>query len=1093
MKRKILIITLAAIMAITVAFALSGCSFIENLLGKGFSDKSSMAAPTGLRLEERTLTWSSVKDATQYEVEYVVNGKSSSETVMTNSFTFPEDAYGEISVKVKAKNASESSSYSVEVKDTLYVTLVLDLSAANISVNGDEATLSFPAVTNASSYSARIKEAAGEWTETQSATPSFTISSYKKNYSYYFQITAVGEGYFKTSAAVNYVVDAEPDFTDADTVDVDLSSDTKAVFAAQGAQRVKINDVAVPTEYVAIKSNEVEVAYEYLNSLDLGVAEVCVFDESSVMCYYLDLDDSRAPVITFDGYVKDGESAKGKVENYHNVFSNVSKNGATVSSTFYYFENGDLYFKGSYLDGLLEGTQIFSYNYTRGNTSSSVSFSIAVSTAVAELKTTRYVYTGDDVSLKISTHGDTITNVKNNGSFLSKGTDYTVDKNSLVIKASYLAAHGEPTFTIYSIKGLSQEITVTQQLNGFVPAKTVYDFDKNDDSNLTVSGVLHNNSFAIYGEGITNSDYGISGGNVTILYSFLDSLGSGNKRFMVECEGYYSYFTVNIFDADAAPYEIKFNFDIDSNAYLTFVCDCGSNDHVYSIDGGSNKGCVSPQKIDSLLRTVDHSVVVKCNATGNESYYDFDGVPGEALTYMNTRVTAMGKSQDLFVDSVEELAFIIKYCATADVALTYEEEYPFGKASITCYYSDAFKAYTKNNDGYLRKALTLSDVNGIKVGLSGLGNEYTVSVGFSSRPEPDAKSGTTKAALADNRVFLTNGSRANDFDAFPINDAAIEEYITLESELDKIPLGVKPLFKGDCQAKSVYEAALTVCRTYISDDMSDYEKVIAIYHYLTSAITYDENALTLYEVSDEAEAATNLAAFKNYLTGVIESNPSLFAILDPLRSYSSLEDVRKYMQAKLNSLRSFALSGALLDNVAVCDGISSAFKLLCLIEGIDCIKVSGLGITGSGTQKHAWNKVKIDGDWYVVDATWGRMSDYVNHSYLLIPEEEALSSHAENVTGYGELSVVDILAEGNYDFYASEYMTVTILGVKYDMKAESEEEFLATFSALKKTEATVLEFKLDFDYGNDLSSLIGKTNTSCSFYKINGGVLVILN
>ena len=319
-----------------------------------------------------------------------------------------------------------------------------------------------------------------------------------------------------------------------------------------------------------------------------------------------------------------------------------------------------------------------------------------------------------------------------------------------------------------------------------------------------------------------------------------------------------------------------------------------------------------------------------------------------------------------------------------------------------------------------------------------------------------------------------------------------------ESELDDLPIGVRPTFSSDSQAKSVYEAALNICRTYISDDMTDVEKLMTMYHWLATNITYDNNALLLFEVSANASSTNSVATFKSFLNSFIETYPALEDILSPLRNYSTMDEIRSYMQARLNSLRSFKLSGALLDNVAVCDGISSAFKLFCLIEGIPCVKVSGLGITASGSEAHAWDKVYLQGKWYIVDPTWARLNDtvssryFVNHAYFLIPEEDAIASHVENVSVYGQTALVDVVATGSYDVYSSEYMSSTILGKSYDMRAESKSEFTSTVNAFKLTDEKILEFKLDFDY-ESLSDLIKDANITCSYYPIDGGVLIILN
>jgi hypothetical protein len=63
---------------------------------------------------------------------------------------------------------------------------------------------------------------------------------------------------------------------------------------------------------------------------------------------------------------------------------------------------------------------------------------------------------------------------------------------------------------------------------------------------------------------------------------------------------------------------------------------------------------------------------------------------------------------------------------------------------------------------------------------------------------------------------------------------------------------------------------------------------------------------------------------------------------------------------------------------AVCDGYARLFKSLCKHAGIQCIVVAGKAKTflDERLEPHAWNAVRLDGKWQLVDPTWA--SGYVN-------------------------------------------------------------------------------------------------------------------
>jgi hypothetical protein len=83
--------------------------------------------------------------------------------------------------------------------------------------------------------------------------------------------------------------------------------------------------------------------------------------------------------------------------------------------------------------------------------------------------------------------------------------------------------------------------------------------------------------------------------------------------------------------------------------------------------------------------------------------------------------------------------------------------------------------------------------------------------------------------------------------------------------------------------------------------------------------------------------------------------------------------------------------GALIKGVAVCNGYSDSFKLLMDAAGVDCGIVYGEAGVNGETVKHAWNRVRIDGEYYLVDATWDDafpdMPDVVIYDYFNLTDE----------------------------------------------------------------------------------------------------------
>lgn len=294
--------------------------------------------------------------------------------------------------------------------------------------------------------------------------------------------------------------------------------------------------------------------------------------------------------------------------------------------------------------------------------------------------------------------------------------------------------------------------------------------------------------------------------------------------------------------------------------------------------------------------------------------------------------------------------------------------------------------------------------------------------------------------------------------------------------------GYKPVFMGS-QAenlKQIYDNAKDALSYIVSDDMSEYEKVHAIYDYIIYNVRYDHdcaNAKDKYE--------------------------NRFDLSEDEREFLSLNEKMKYY--------GYYLEGIFLDKFykkdmhAVCDGKSKAFVLMCGIEGITAVRISGKASSdGQNPRGHAWNKVLLDlngtGDkeWYFVDTTWGDVGDdskeFLSHAYFLLSDDEVKNTHVEN-PGHGYPK-----AEGKFDYYAHE--TYTSSGTEYNYVITNKNLAAQQMARALKTlpKSTIVEFEFAFsltkyaaeNYAKEAMKASGRGLEGYSYAIIRSNVLVIM-
>ncbi len=213
--------------------------------------------------------------------------------------------------------------------------------------------------------------------------------------------------------------------------------------------------------------------------------------------------------------------------------------------------------------------------------------------------------------------------------------------------------------------------------------------------------------------------------------------------------------------------------------------------------------------------------------------------------------------------------------------------------------------------------------------------------------------------------------------------------------------GMRPNPKNE-HTYSLYQKAREQVASICLKNNDAYNNARLIYEYLTSQISYDYDCLT-----DSTTSTSN------------------------------------YRQ------KSYALEGVIDRKRAVCDGISKAFVLFCGLLGIRTVRA--YGYPNSTSSGHAWNYILLNGNWYLVCATWGQ----------------------ENVSGLsisGKYSVTD------YSPFLTTYNYFTKNGGYYNCYNTSVGNSATTAFPYDSCQSDILDYNIDclIDSVSELSSIFSK-------------------
>ena len=275
-------------------------------------------------------------------------------------------------------------------------------------------------------------------------------------------------------------------------------------------------------------------------------------------------------------------------------------------------------------------------------------------------------------------------------------------------------------------------------------------------------------------------------------------------------------------------------------------------------------------------------------------------------------------------------------------------------------------------------------------------NVLAVSSGLKNKKDNITPSTVTDnlPSFAGYKPYYGKGTNSLPVESFP----TVNHVSTGFSVYAYITHGYRPICESGSSAEKVYNNAISVLKAILDDTMSEAQKALAIYDWITFRGTYNSTDIN--------------------------------------NDYNQLID------------------GLLKDsdyNLTVCNGYALAFATLATMAGLDAKYV--MGYAG---ENHAWNEVKIDNKWYCVDTTWGKTSvgeyQLENHMFFLISWDElsALTTGGRSKTPSYTYYVDSLATNGNYPYYKDVAEGFTYNGSVYSRYIDSDAKLNIVVEYLKE-------------------------------------------
>ncbi len=238
---------------------------------------------------------------------------------------------------------------------------------------------------------------------------------------------------------------------------------------------------------------------------------------------------------------------------------------------------------------------------------------------------------------------------------------------------------------------------------------------------------------------------------------------------------------------------------------------------------------------------------------------------------------------------------------------------------------------------------------------------------------------------------------------------------------EKLGTGEKECYNEIVKASKKLQRMVTLPGKYSLDDVS--KILIAVAYDCPGLFYVNFNRLKIFQMPSQTELemsylydVENIPDMKKRVNDSLKLMLKAIDIKDTDTDLVKCKKIHDYMVKNVvydhaavghaeEYFEAYTIAGVFYKKRAVCEGVSKAFKFLC-----DRLKVDGAVIIGdsllnsdSGNSGHAWNAVRIDGEYFHMDITWDMcMSGQcrVNrYDYFLIPDGWINTDHKSEWPG----------------------------------------------------------------------------------------------